>query len=233
MTTIQAKNYFEHIASIGTVNFYYQKEEINEFLYILVLTSRKNDWSDTENIPLERYADELKDWKIYLQDPIHDVLEQFHQKSTINLCIYYMDRHIIQNENLHEEVEPLTKNFVLIADIFSLQFDENKDFAKLFDSKDKDKVGGCLIPFCGNYSENQRSFAKDLVNKTFNRLAKAWGSEFYKSYTHIELDIPNKTHFFRRLANIAYLKGITEKETMATFEGKSTKFKQPPLDNLR
>lgn len=228
---IIAKHYFEHIANIQNANFFYEEKE-TEYLYILVLTSKKSDFANMENIPLERYSDKLEAWEAYQNESIYRVLEDFKNKSTISLSIYFIDKNIIAKEDLDGEIEPLTKNFVLIADAFSLNFEENQTFAKLFDSKDKNKTYGCLVPLCNTFSENQRSFAKKQIKQTFKRLARAWGSEFYKSYTHTELDIPNKTHFFRRLANIAYLKGIKEKETMKKFEAKSKKFTQENLKNM-
>jgi len=227
---IQAKNYFEHIGAISTANFYFGDEKRTQYLYVLVLTSRKNDWLNENNevIPTERYGDSLGEWQIYEREAIAGVLKEFHQQSTINLYVYFIDKNIIQNEDLTGEIEPLTKNFVLVLDAFSLHFAENQTFVnRTFNSKDNKKVGGCLIPFCGQYVERQRTYAKKKLQETFDYLAVAWDKEFYKAYTHIELDIPNKTHFFRRLANIAYHRGIEERETMARFEANSKRFVQP------
>ncbi|MCU0445598.1 MAG: hypothetical protein MUE85_11845 [Microscillaceae bacterium] len=234
MTTQQADTIF-NIESIGTANFYTEKAQPNDFLYLLILTSTRSDWEkiELENIPFERYADNLESWQVFDNEIIVTILEEFHQLSTINLRAYFIDKQVISQENLEDVIEPLTKNFILIIDAFSLLFDENQNFARLFDSKDKNKIGGCIVPIGSENSEKQLIFAKEQVHHTFKRLAVAWQAEFYKSYTHVELDVPNKVHFFRRLANIAYLKGITEKETMTKIELKSTQFKQPPLDNLK
>jgi len=229
---IQAQNYFEHIGTIQTANFFYPEKE-TEYLYLLVLTSKKSVFEENENIPLEKYTEKLEEWQVYQNESIYKVLEEFKNKSTISLSVYFVDKNIIETEGLDGEVEPLTKNFALIADSFSLQFAENQDFAKLFDSKDQKKIGGCLIPMCDSFQENQINFAKTQIKNTFKRLSKAWGTEFYKSYAHVELDIPNKIHFFRRLANIAYLKGIKEKESMKKFEAKSKKIAQPDLKNIK
>lgn len=227
--TIQAKNYFENIANINTANFIYEREEKTEFLYLIVLTSLQSDWENTnaENIPLENYAETLENWKIYQNETIKSILEEFNEKSTINLQVYFLNKTNTIDTDLEDKIEPLTKNIILVADVFSLQFEENKKIAQLFDTKDKDKIGGCLLPFCEHFSENQTIFAKELKENTFKRLTKAWHSEFYKSYKHVELDVPNKTYFFRRLANIAFLKGITEKETMAILSITEKQFSQP------
>ncbi|GEM_PF-4935404 len=226
MKNIQAENYFEHIGTIQTANFFYTERD-TEYLYLLVLTSKKADFTNTENIPLERYDATLEKWQVYQNQTIYKVLEDFKNKSSISLLVYFVDKNIIEANDLEDEVEPLTKNFILIADTFSLQFSENQNFARLFDTKDQQKIGGCLIPICIEYAENQRNFAQTQVQQTFKRLTKAWGTEFYKSYAHVELDIPNKTHFFRRLANIAYFKGIKEKETMKKFEAQAKRFQNP------
>ncbi len=228
---ITAKNYFEHIGTIQTANFFYAEKE-TEYLYILVLTSKVSDFlPNTEHIPMTRYGAKLEEWQAYQHETIYAILEEFKTKSTISLSVYFVDKNLIAQEiELDEQVEPLTKNFTLIVDAFSLQFEEIQNIAKLFDSKDQKKVAGCLIPLCSTFSENQAKFAQIQIKKTFVRLSKAWENEFYKSYTHVELDIPNKTHFFRRLANIAYLKGIKEKEMMAKFEAKSQKFNNPVIE---
>jgi hypothetical protein len=229
---ITAKNYFEHIENIGTANFLYAEKE-TEYLYLLVLTSKKADFEGVDNVPRERYGEKLEDWQIYQNETIYEVLEEFKEKSTISLSIYFLDKGLIEmTKDLEDDIEPHTKDFVLIADAFSLDFVENQKIAKLFNSKDRNKVGGFLVPICSEYSDNQSSFARTKVEDTFKRLTKAWGTEFYKSYSHIELDIPNKTHFFRRLANIAYLKGIAEKGSMAKFETTSKQLKQPSLKNI-
>jgi len=229
---ITAKNYFEHIENIGTANFFYAEKE-TEYLYLLVLTSKKADFEGVDNVPRERYGEKLEDWQIYQNETIYEVLEEFKEKSTISLSIYFVGKELIETtEDLEDEIEPHTKNFVLIADAFSLNFEGNQKIAQLFNSKDRNKVGGFLVPICSEYSKNQSNFAEIKVENTYKRLTKAWKTEFHKSYSHIELDIPNKTHFFRRLANIAYLKGITEKESIAKFEAKSTQLKQPSLKNI-
>lgn len=231
---IHAQTYFENIQSVANLRIYYEGKESTEVLYIIVLTSQKSDFEANENIPTARYGNSPKDWMIYSEERIVKVLEDFRQKSTISLSVYFLDKSIIATEpNLEDELEPVTKNFVLIADAFSLSFDENKNIAKLFNTKDQNKIWGCLLPICENLSEKYRIFARKQIEQTFRRLKKGWEDEFYKSYSHVELDIPNKTHFFRRLANIAYAKGISPKETMTTFEAKSDKFKNPPINDFR
>ncbi|MEM6299607.1 MAG: hypothetical protein AAF740_13040 [Bacteroidota bacterium] len=214
---IHAKNYLAHLQNLGTVNFF-NADYKSEFLYILVLTAQKADWKTvtSNDIPKARYGNSLEDWEAYAQQKIKNLLEEFHQSSTINLQVYFVGKSTIATyPDLDDDIEPLTKNLVLVADPFALYLPENQNIAHLFDTKDKAKIRACLFPVCEQLSVNQQGFAYQQREKAFKRLSKCWGREFYKSYTHIELDIPNKIHFFRRLANIAYLRDIEEKETMA------------------
>jgi hypothetical protein len=129
---------------------------------------------------------------------------------------------------MEDQIEPLTKNLVLILDPFSLGFDQNKKVAKLFNTKDKDKMKGCLVPICTELEPAQKNLAEQQLQSVLGRVCKGWSTEFYKSYSHVELDVPNKLHFFRRLSNIAYLREIKEKETMVKIELTSEKLEQPP-----
>lgn len=227
MSSIHAKNYFEHIGSIGVVNFWHS-EDAKEYLHLLVLGCLAADWEgDANAVPKERYADEVGRWKVYKNKEMNALLEEFNQQSSINLQVYYLCPSQIEAD-IEDQIEPLTKHLVLIADPFSLFLEGNKKIAQLFNTKDKNKIRGCLIPVCAELEAAQQEFARAQRQAVLPRLFKGWSDEFYKSYTHVELDIPNKLHFFRRLSNIAYLREISEKETMARIELNSATLEQPP-----
>ncbi|MEM6297922.1 MAG: hypothetical protein AAF740_04445 [Bacteroidota bacterium] len=224
---IQVQNYFEHIGTIQNVNFYGDPQK--KFLHVFVLTATRQDWqaTSTENVPLERYGDTLSDWQAYEQS-IKILLEEFCKTSAIGLQIYWVGKSEITDYGLDEmedELEPLTKFLVLVADPFALQLEENRQLlSKCFDTKDKEKIKGCLFLLDQSLPKAQREHATQQRTGTFRKLSKCWGKEFYKSYTHVELDVPNKNHFFRRLANIAYLRGIQENETPGRLKLKNERY---------
>ena len=120
--------------------------------------------------------------------------------------------------DIRRQAKGLKDKMALIADPFSLLVKTNCDFAKMFDETAHNNIQACLIPVCKEYTASQVKLAKDNIQATFEDLHYGWEKEFFKSYTHIELDVPDKIHFFRRLSNIAFYRGIADKESVARFE---------------
>jgi len=228
-SNVHAQNYFEHIGNIGVVNFG-PPEATAEHLHLLILGCITENWENcdaVENVPVERYGEEVGDWKVYQDEQLKILLEEFNQQSSINLQVYYLCPSDIE-EGMEDQIEPLTKNLILILDPFSLSFDHNRKVAELFNTKDKNKMKGCLVPICTELEAAQKTLAGEQLQSVLSRVYNGWSTEFYKSYSHVELDVPNKLHFFRRLSNIAYLREIKEKETMAKIKLTSKKLEQPP-----
>jgi hypothetical protein len=83
---VQAQNYFEHIGNIDVVNFI-RPEAAEEHLHLLILGCIAENWESSEaieNVPVERYGEEVGDWKIYQDEELRILLDEFNQQSTIS-----------------------------------------------------------------------------------------------------------------------------------------------------
>jgi len=197
-------------------------------IILVILTSNKRELTtiaqSEKRIPLERYGQHPKQWRPYNKEAIEEMLKEFATCSEIELEMYYYQQDEITSK-LRESIKALKKKIILIVDPFSLHLKKNEQIAKFFDETNKDFIGGCMIPLCRNYSPEQYACAKTIVKNTFIDLVNSWRTEFCRSYAHAELEIPDKFLFFRRLANLAFYKGVSEKETIATLEVISKKYR--------
>lgn len=245
-SSIHAKHYFEKIEHIAVAHFHdYGSSKKDAKLFLLVLTNTKTGWGAApqqvkDHIPMRRYGEKLEDWQPYENEKVEQLLQDFHTKSGIPLEVYYFSEELLMQhgEESFEEIsgiiEEFTAQFTLIADAFSA-YPASAGFCEIlghFNNTTKENSRGCLFPLCDTYSDKVRNFAQAQVKKTFKHLHKAWHEKFHKAYTHVELDIPNKTHFFRRLANIAYLKGISERDQMPKLESTSISKQAKKASNL-
>lgn len=207
---ITAKNYFEHIATIQTANFFYAEKE-SEYLYLLVLTSKKADFTNTENIPLRRYSDTLEEWQVYPNESLQNLLKEFSNRAKVNVQVYYLDNASTEKNNRQVlgNIRKYKDKIIFVVDAFSLSMAQNQDLAtQELDQNNKNALGGLLIPICEHYSKEESTFAKDLAKETLFFVHQEWENELKYSFGHTELEVPNKTHFFRRLINIAFYKKL-------------------------
>lgn len=230
---LPTQSFFAQMANVS-VRSYLQNSK--EFVPVVVLTNTLAYWqsvngSDAENIPLESYGSTLEVWKPYLQDTIDQLFKEFHQNSGVSLKAYFLDVHQADNlEHIEAEVETNQNQFIVVLDAFALHAHSIQDIARFFDRTNDAFVKGCLIPLHAQHPENQHKFAQNLIQQVFTRLFECWHQHFDKSYLHVELDLPNKIHFFRRLANIAYYRGIKARKKL--YRGNTKHENKPSLNEL-
>lgn len=151
---------------------------------------------------LPRYGEQPKDWKPYHNaGSIVELIQEFHQKSGFRLTVFFIDRWMIDDElilaNLRDDISPQT---ILIADALSLRFEKNQRFASLFD---RAETGGCLFPICSQHTVSAKNEVRATASDVFPHLYTCFNQRFNRQYINIEMEIPTKEKFFRRLTNIA------------------------------
>lgn len=213
--------------------------EQDEKLCIVVLTSTETDWDNIKEtiksiIPLSRYGKTAKNWKPFKDESIETLLEHFVQQSEITINQYYhSNTHI--NSKLRQAFRKSATKIILITDPFSFKHQKINNIVHLFDDTNKESIGGCIIPVCNSLTKEQSIFAQERIKETFKDLSEGWRNELCKSYAHVELNIPTKGDFFRRLANIAFFKDIPEKDTTTTISLLNNKYNrgnQFPVNSL-
>lgn len=217
----------------GTINNIFEKVDISHVeqlveelhaqigdkstLEIIVLTSTQSDYEQEHNeeIPLEKYGEKPENWKPYRNEKeILELLAEFQLKSLLKLNIFFLNQHYWEDSSWKTDIkEDIASNTILIVDIFSLIFEENRKFALLFDYS---KIGGFLVPMSYDLSEKQKTYARGLFSH-FETVKECWESRFHKNYMFIDLEIPQKFLLFRRLADIAFKHlGKTEAKSKRT-----------------
>lgn len=229
MREINSKNYFENVENVQIVE---HTARFKEYLFLIVLTHTQQYWEanplGVADVPIANYGNELKHWKPFGNENIEALLDEFSRLSEINLKVCYLDDACITSD-IKRQAKGLKDRMVLLADPFALAETKNNQFAKMFDETTAKGVQACLVPLCKTSSDKTRDKATHNIKEVFEDLHHGWEQEFFKSYTHIELDVPDKIHFFRRLSNIAFFRGIGDKESVARFEATTQKFEKKPL----
>ncbi|WP_299453228.1 hypothetical protein [uncultured Microscilla sp.] len=228
MREINSQNYFENTEN---VHIHQHASKFKEYLFVIVLTHTQQYWANNPSVivdvPTGNYGNTLKHWKPFGEATISGLLDEFSRLSEINLKVCYLDESCI-NHAIRRQAKGLKDRIVLVADPFSLVATNNNQFAKVFDETAHNNIKACLVPLCVTSSTRARGIATNNIKGTFEDLYHGWGQEFFKSYVHIELDVPSKIHFFRRLSNIAFYRGIGDKENLARFEATTQKFENKP-----
>jgi len=180
----------------------------NNSLNIIVLTTnqdRLKTISETEIlnlIPSQNYATEPKEWKPFNnQNTIEELIKEFYRESGFKINAVFIDSWQIDNEEfeavLKDDISPRT---ILIVDGLALYFTENNKFAKIFDKSD---IGGCLIPVCEDHTNEFKRLIFNTQKQVFEHLNTCYFQRFHQQYMFVELEIPTKEDFFRKLTNIA------------------------------
>ncbi len=179
------------------------------FLNLIVVTtsidrmqSIKSIDAKTKKALSKYYGNTPEEWRPFDQnETITDLIKEFHAKSSFKLEVYFIDDLRIDNKefltSLEEDISPRA---ILVVDCLSLEFDENKLFAQVFN---KSNIGGCIIPFnqeCDNQIvDNLKKKREDV----FYRLQELYYNKFNKQYLYLDMDVNSKEVFYRRLTDIS------------------------------
>jgi hypothetical protein len=152
---------------------------------------------------LDLYGKIPFDWVVYQENnkkySFTELIIDFQKKSKINLDIYVLDT---QNYKSLSCLEDLKDKFITIIDCLALDIiPERKDICRRIDAR---KIGGCLLPICESLHNDIKKKMQDAKNTTFKVLCGETTNNFEVSLGHIELELPTKNDFFRRLSNIIF-----------------------------
>ncbi len=180
----------------------------NNTLNIFVLTTTvdriKELYSDfTEfEIPYKNYGNEPLDWVPFNNKAsITELLTEYSQISGFKIEAYLIDNWMPDDDDiLATLVDDIVPNTILVADSLSLDFTNNRDFAKLFDDS---TIGGCLIPVCHNFSKTLQFYLLQRQRQVFRHLNTCFYRRFNREYIFIEPNVASKEELFRRFTNIA------------------------------
>lgn len=171
-------------------------------------------WQNFKNEELLAfYGEELAHWKPYKEETIVELLENFRTKFGIEIiydvCSFDNENHAF---DYIEKIDSRMQEMVLISDVWALANKTNTEIAKKFDSKN---VRGCIIPIFENLDNEIKSYLKNRVNVTFKTVLCRCVDKYYEyssledtGFVYIDLEVPNKHDFFRKLKHIVYFNPI-------------------------
>ncbi len=194
-----------------------------------IATHTPNDQKHRKEI-LDLYGKVPFDWIVYQEnDKKHSFTEliiDFQRRSKINLDIYVLDT---QNYKYLSCIEDLKNKFITVIDCLALDIiPERKDICRRIDAR---KIGGCLLPICETLHTDIKKQMQDAKNTTFKVLCGETTNNFEVSLGHIELELPIKNDFYRRLSNIVFgFSLITEKAHNQYQNEAANKIKDNKLD---
>ncbi len=194
----------------GTIinNFGEIKERRNT-MTVIILSGIKSDYKNVDNsshIPIKNYGQIPEEWTPYHEEKnMVNLLQEFEEESKLQLDKYFIHDFDMEDEvytsKLSDDIAP---KIVFILDIFALQIPSKLAFTKLFDISKEKCIGGFVVPLCNSLSHEQKKNAYQMREK-LGKVRIAWQKNFEKPYMFIDLDVPHKFLFFRRLADIAFM----------------------------
>lgn len=194
--------------NINVTNIFSQetKNITKPILNIIVLVSTKQDFEAQNTseycVPLLRYGQKPENWEIFGQEKesISSLLSEFGKLSKLDLDVVFVNRWQLDKAQKANLRTNFCKKIILIADLPSLIFEENKNFIKIFDHEN---IGGFLSPICHHLEKHQADFYKEKYD-LLEFVDEFWKNQFNREFMFIDLAIPNKQLLFRKLADIAF-----------------------------
>ena len=189
----------------------FNKENLsNNILHVLVLAiDRKTIEKEFTDNPLKSiinfndYGNSFYQWKPYKDQPtIIELLAQYKIHSGIE--IKYIEYAKIK-ENYRDFINVINK-ILFIADPLSLN---NSTFNKLVTTlNEQQSPPALLIPVCKQKNDKVVGLMRKTIDSKFEGYVELYkhAKNLDNEYAQIELELPDKYHFFRKLTNIARLK---------------------------
>ncbi|OQY05250.1 MAG: hypothetical protein B6I20_01620 [Bacteroidetes bacterium 4572_117] len=175
-----------------------------DILNIIILSAPPIGVKDNHALK-NMHKNHSKDWKPYINDTsIDELLNTYSEKSYLKINkLYFEDFDMFSARNKEEVLEKILgekENFILIIDPKSLFIDDFNDIVNIFNNS---AIGGCIIPIIEN---DINSKIIEVVRTKLNQLYIHFFKHFHKEFIQIELFVPTKEKFYRRLSNIAISK---------------------------
>ena len=180
----------------------------------------------------QRYGNLPFDWIMYKENQdsysFTQLIVEFQKQSKINLDIYVLD---ISDYKHLSCLEDLKHKFITVIDCLALDIVPAHE--KICGRLDARKIGGCLLPICQNLSSELQKRMREAKNKTLQVLCGETNNNFTVSLGHIELELPTKYDFQRRLSNIIFGFSLITEKVHIQFEDEASKVIQNSKLDLR
>lgn len=221
-------------AIIEAVSEWYTQHNRKQ-LHILVLCSTQTEIKQNENLQTisNLYGEKPENWQPYTNNQITknitQLLEEYHITTNIVIKVWLLNSFDWADEE--EKIDDLrdiwSKKMILITDGVAIFKPENARIKTIFDNEN---IGGFMLPLCEKMNEIAKKYiitqVSTQLNTTYRRFYKSWKT----AYFHIELEIPNKDLFFRRLTNLASRMDIMSSASVPEFD--KAKIEKKSLANL-
>jgi len=205
---------------IKALNIWWEEQQ-GKCLILLVVCETKLLLQDDFSLKEidDRYGIQSEDWIPYIHDEqkidsILDLLNQFKKETNINTKVLFAqgmsfkDNRVLKQRFRDEIIGKLT----LITDGLAINPD-NETLLKLFDQKTDES--SFLLLLDQKYPTHIREYILTKFEEKFCDTYCRFYEQFARAYPKLELEIPTKNLFFRRLTNIASFMGITSTADMS------------------
>lgn len=179
-------------------------------------------------ISLDNYGQEPKEWKPFSGgDSIIDLLTQYHIDSSMALEVCFCSDWALDDPIWRANIrEFIGRKAIIIIDGIALNNTTNQTFIELFDHT---YIGGCIIPICDTYTPALKQHIYQNIERHLQHIHTCVKNFYKQEYTHIELEVKNRSDFFRRITNIAQTCLNKKPQTNVEY---SKSYNNKILDNL-
>ncbi len=105
---------------------------------------------------------------------------------------------------------------ILVTDGVAILKPENSVVKDIFNTQEN--IGGFMLPLCEKMNESAKKYITSQVAKELKTTHRRFCKNWKQPYFHIELEIPNKDLFFRRLTNLASKMDIMSSASVPEFD---------------
>lgn len=216
-TTINIKDYLESLSDKAIEKIFYKFYNSNfektnfkkNIIYILLLVSDRQsierlyeNEAIKDKINFEDYGSNYFQWKPYNNElSIAELLAQYKIFSGYNIEYINSDKAIEDKDDLLNVINKI----IFVVDPLSI----HNNFEQITQLIDNQSITPpLLIPICKDKHSDLKIFMRTIVSQKLTRYSSLYKKTKYlhQEYAHIELELPNKYDFFRKLTNIAKLK---------------------------
>lgn len=203
----------------------WHEKQSRQYLFIVVVAETREKVENESDLKAitNQYGFEPHDWKPFINlenepETILDILNEFKNLTRIDFKLFVTDGlDFSQRKHKVRFKDKIVPNIIVITDALAIN-PRNRDLLSLVNEK-TDK-SGFLWLVEQKYSEDIKGYIKSKFEDTLGDTHSRFYEQLETACINLELEIPSKKLFFRRLTNIASTFGITAKANMSALEEK-------------
>lgn len=216
----------------GQIEKYKKQTDFSKSVMILLVSAdrksiQKHIQSEKDKNEIEElYGEKEFDWIMYREEDkkysFINLLIEFQTKSKTQLKICMVDEsEFSQLTALGSQKE----NVIVIIDCLALHFIPNYK-SDICAEVNHITIGGCLIPICENLPLQAKQYMRKAREQRFRKICGHTKNDFNVSLFHIELELPTKNDFHRRLSNIIFGNNLIKEQVRNHYDNESSKVLQ-------